>query len=185
MAQQSRGEVQSYESTMRPIGQVRGGPLPPRGLPPLIQGKGGKFLHAAGAVIHTERICFTSRKNHFEILHIPEWCCWVSQLLIPFAYKLAALHRRSWRDSLAKIADHANGTQERMKGGNSSKRVHHLRFYPKKARPVPHALGFRFMTQQLCFPRNKTSPVTYFHPAALATNIRHVSTSTAEEPAAL
>lgn len=60
-----------------------------------------------------------------------------------------------------------------------------LRFYPKKARPVLHALGLRFTTQQFCFPRNKTSPVTYFHPAATATNIRHFSTSTAEEPAAL
>lgn len=118
--------MQSYESTTRAIGQVRGGPLPPQGLPPLIEGKGGKFPHAAGAVIHTERICFTSRKICFEILHIPERCCWVSQLLILFAYKLAALHRKSWRDSLAKIADHANGTRERMKGGNSSKRANNF-----------------------------------------------------------
>lgn len=126
MAQQSRGEVQSYKSTMRAIGQVRGGPLPPWGLPPPIQGKGGKFLHAAGAMIHTKRICFASRKSHFEILHIPERCYWASQLLILLAYKLAALHRKSWRDSTAKIADHANGTREGMKGGKSSKRAQHF-----------------------------------------------------------
>lgn len=55
-------------------------------------------------------------------------------------------------------------------------------FCPKKVRPVPPALGLRFMTQQPRFPRNKTYPATYSHPAALAI---HFSISTAEEPAAL
>jgi len=111
---------------MRALGQGTGGPLPPWGLPPVIQGKEGKFLHTAGAVIHTERICFTSRKHHFKIFHIPQQCCWASQLVIPFAYKHAELDRKSWRDSLAKTADPATGTQERMKGGNSSKRAQHF-----------------------------------------------------------
>lgn len=126
--------MQSYESTMRATGQVRGGPLPPRGLPLLIQGKGGKFLQAAGAMIHTERICFTSRKSHFEMLHIPEWCCWASQLLIPFAYKTCSITQKKNGGTLAKIADHANGTRGRMKAGNGSQRAQHFfKILPKES----------------------------------------------------
>lgn len=68
--------MQSYESITRAIANVGGLPLPPQGLPSLLQGNRGKFLCAAGAMSYTERICFTSRKSHFEILCIPKQCCW-------------------------------------------------------------------------------------------------------------
>lgn len=100
--------------------------------------------------------------------------------------KLAALHRKKleglWlRLQIMQMAREREWKRETAARGLSIS----LRFYPKKARPIPHALGLRFMTQQLCFLRNKTSPVTSFYPAALATNIRLFSTSTAEEPATL
>lgn len=69
--------MRSYESITRATANVGGTPLPPQGLPSLLQGNGGKFLYAAGAMIYTERICFTSRKSHCEILHIPKQCCLV------------------------------------------------------------------------------------------------------------
>lgn len=70
----------------------------------------------------------------------------------------------------------------RKRGHSSQRHGMASGFCPKKVRPAPRALGLRFMTQQLRIPRNKTSPVTYSHPAALAINF---STSTAEGPAAL
>lgn len=146
---------------------MRGGPLSPQGLPPLVQGKGGKFLHAIEAMIHTERICFTSRKSQFEILHIPEQCFWASHLLIPFAYKLAALHKKSWRDSLVKIVDHANGTRERTKGGNGSKRAQHFfKILSKESQTCPLCFRTSIYDTKALFPQKQNFPSKLFPPSS-------------------
>lgn len=127
----------------------------------------GKFLPTAGAVIHTERICFTSRKSHFEILHIPERCCWVSQFLTPLCLQIAALHRKSWRDSLAKNADHAKGTRERTKGGNSGKRAQHFfKILSKESQTCSPCFRTQIYNTTVLFPQKQNFPSNLFPPSS-------------------
>lgn len=109
-------------------------------------------------MIQTSGICFISRKSHLEILHIPERCCWAAY---PACLQTSSkLPRKKLEGPFGQIMAMARESQGK---GATAARGHGRAsaFYPNKVRPVPWASALRFITQQLRFPRNKTSPVTY------------------------